>query len=1353
MVEIVRPNPSEQAIDAILREIEQAIQQKNFVWIQDLLDNAQEQERYTQDRRRRAELQDKLRQLRILRSQKIQEIENAIRTGLAADIHDSAQVENALDELAAIDNGHPSLDHWRTRLADQRQQVRQVAHVQEIEAELKRLWHEAEEAEQAGLHGVPLLGLYENARDHAERMAANYDLPKVKGLVQQATDLYNRVRQRHEIAMTRQLTSEYRSLLEQLRQMAPAEPVLVAKDMQNTHDSLATMPAGEAIKLLENQAREYAAQKATDYRNKALEHLDDHAPGAAEKQLRLALDLFSLDQEQRTVTEKLLNERVIPALQLRQDAEAKLRSAERQGTPRRRWELLMEAQARDPFLPDLEKVREALLPGVEAYLEERLREARHCLSDADRPNWTQAEQLATEVRLIAEQEGAFQSYVSGAESVRIEAESWHRLEQEIHDAVTTAKAGLADDAHAVYDELLARQAIWGDRANRFPELAQCLASVQVHVNIAALLERLQQAVYDPDPMTVEAALRDCESALQEHSPQRTQLDQVRRRLRLHYDFLSGAALMGNPERTVTDERKGVELLSRVIAGNGDDRAKAQELTNSIREDQEASQDLQRTLQRARRLLEQENYQAAYNELLPQRHWPEAAELLDKTAREWEKWLESQLKQALANRTLDERRTKQWVHDLETIGSVSASDWRRQVYSRCAAQRAQTLIQRPNPNWQELLKAWDEALEMDPDNPEYQDERRSADKQLVRSGLSRAPQERITGLQELATKYPSDLETRIWLIDALIEYINSLRDYSEVEQWARQGQIALGEAQHIAGLLPSSVRMASQLQERARQIDATLDIAQRCYDIAQQLRSDKLVDAWQRAVNQTHELQKTYPDHSKLEVWWRQTKSNALTDAQRRLTDRQTAGADVWDQIHPASQVLLLDPNNNTARQAIQAVYEALLVLEGQLTKLEQDRTGAGYPGTHEEILDHQLREAQELRRKLMLAEQVLMNFGGQFQDPSAQRGKIKELVVRNQRLIERLEQLRRYLNTGRLAINQAKTDDSSWYAFDEQRRLITDGGYSHHLTVIALDKQKDAIRKKQQHLRQLRQQIEQAAADGQINEALRLSELMLGQPISTNHSQSSPMTQPTAPDELADPNDDFGEQARVRVQDPHTRRMVVGLRRLVPMLREQAVQVDAIRAWLPTLPTFSHQDATVSGVTVKQPIVTWQKVSGEVDRLVEEGKFEESRQLLRQLVAGNGTGYYGDALALQPALDLLNQPPVTEAALSSREAERLWRFGRQLYERSQADLNAVYGRLSRINQLELEWQDCYQRFISVTETVRDYKERHSGLFGFLRRGELRHLQAEARAAYNMCERLCPKHPDLVGWANHAYLGG
>jgi len=1292
------------------------------------------------------------------RQAKVTELEDAIRKALAVEPMDVATAEEKLDELERFQPKHPSLAGWRGSLASERTRRRADVKCKEVETELKRLWAEAEKAEQTGLYGQALLTLYLNAREYARREAANLKDPRLAGLAQRAEDTHNRVRRAHRETTTRQQEGQYKELLEQLRQMAPTDRVTISRDLIDLEGSKDYLLASEAVRLVEAQARDYAAQKAVGYRESALRSLEEHAPTTAEQDLSKALVLFGLDEEEKRRTDSLLKDRVMPAVERRSLAENKLKQADNQDAVRA-WHLFAEARIADPYTPALAEKRESLLKRVIPYLNARIAEARGYLAKTGRPEWAKAQAVAKAARELAEQDTAFQAQMEAADAILTEAEGWRQLEADIKAAITEANAKREQYPTGAYDGLFARGQGWGENAGRFAELSETLAQLEARVRATEQLARFGDKVRSGSIDDVEQALKACLQAAGVKGARQTDLEKMAGRLRMHLSYLRGVALLRKADRSVEDARAGLELLREPVDGAGDDAEAARQLASTVKEDRAREEQAAAALKQGVAQLQAGQYADAYRVLKSYSGRREAAEAFLKATQGWEQQLIGQIKAALAGaERVDEKAFKQWVADLEALGSAHVTELKPRVYGRCAAQRARQLMLMPQRAGlaDEIMRAWDEAVQEDPNNPDYQNERMSYDKRRTSFGLpQKPPLEQIQMLEDLAEKYPTDLDAKLWLADALIKHIVTLKGYEEVESQARQAQGVIAQAQQLAQVSDLLSRYQKVLADKSRTVEMHLDIALRSGEIERQLQADRLPDVWRKAREQATGLLKNYPAQRELPLWWRRVSQAALAGAQERLAARTNVG-DIWEKIHPAGQIVVLDPENVTAVQQLGLANQAIVQLDSRQTLLEGDKTGASYAGDSAKAVEAQLTEANDIQKKLGLAEQVLMNFGGLFQESDKLREQVKAIRARNEQALDRVQRLNQYVNNARQALNAAKAsaESNAWYAFDENMKLINEMGYGQHRTVAELQEAKQQVQAKQKHLRTLRTSLEMAVKNGNPVEALRLAEQMTGRPLVGNVTISAPSTAQMDP--LADPGDQFGEQGRIRLQEPYTKRQIYGLTGLVNLLNEQLQQVNQLLAWLPSLPLNPQPNQPLEEVQmrVQRPITVWAQIMPVVEPILKAGNFDQARTMIDEVIAGMDGSQYRNALALKPAHELLSRPPVGEADLKSSQAAYLWQFGRHLLDKVTADLEAAQRQRTDVDRLESAWATTYQQFMNSLEDVRDRQESTNVLVRLTPawRAAQRELKEQAREALYACEQLCPDHPDLIGWADDPLLG-
>ena len=516
---------------------------------------------------------------------------------------DEDSIRNALYELTRIDPENPSLPVWRNKLARQIDSVRMAEVSQEVEAEVERMLTEAAEAERGGRFGLELVALYREAYEYAVQMESNYPSPSLANLRAKTRTSYNLMRTRHRLAFTRQQQTQFDQLLEQLRMLEPSAMVTIALDRSDFQGTMAAITAKEALAKVEQQAREFAKEKADEYRNDARKFLREHAPAAAQDKLNDALKLIMLDEEQRSLVSKLLDGEVQQALERRRRAEDKLAQARQAGATVQAWGLLMAAADEDPHTPELEPVRSSLRPDVKRYLAERLAVVGvifsaetpldpHILQSLVKPDRdvepSDIKHQLDSLLKITGQDSGFSAERREAERLLSEFASWQALTREIDKTILAEQGKIASEPQAVYHRMEERIAGWGPRVRRFPHLTAFQARVDRLANAAAQMARFSGAVANSELADVEIVLEECRAVVEAEkpdSPQRSVLEQVQRHLELHVKYLKALVLLRKSGATPGDIQLGLGLLRMVTDGQGDDQAAAAQMIGSIATDQ------------------------------------------------------------------------------------------------------------------------------------------------------------------------------------------------------------------------------------------------------------------------------------------------------------------------------------------------------------------------------------------------------------------------------------------------------------------------------------------------------------------------------------------------------------------------------------------------------------------------------------------------------------------------------------------------------------------------------------------------------------------------------------------------
>jgi|GEM_PF-3354155 len=1310
-----------------------------------------------------ADLENLRRRIMSWKASYVNERAEQIQAAFKSDPIDEDVIRETLYELMGVDPENSSLPAWRSRLARQIDSARMAQVSEEVEAEVERMLAEASEAEGGGRFGLQLLSLYRETYEYAARMESNYPSAKLSNLRSKTRTTLNLARNRHEMASTRQQGDQFSQLLAQLRLLEPSEMVTIALDRQQSQQTMMSILVKDAIGKVEQQASEFAREKSVEYRNAARDSLRGHAPHEAHDRLSEALNLIGLDEEHRTIVTRMLTDEVQPALERRRRSEEELAQAKQAGPTVQAWGLLMGAADEDPYTPGLEAERRSLRPDVKRYLVERLA-IIDALFTAESPldahiveglvkleratDETDMKRQLDSLQKIAGEDADFSEERREAERLMREFASWQTLAREIDKTILAEQEKITTEPQAVYHRMGEWSAGWGARAQRFPNLTAFQSRVGRSADAAAQMARFVGGVTNPELTTARKILEECSAVIEAEdrlSTQRPALEQVQRRLKLHVDYLQGLALLRKTNATPVDRQQGLRLLHTVIDGQGDDQAAAEQMVSSIITDQAEKEKTQQAIALARELLAKNQAEQAYRTLKPVQNYPDAAELFNRIASIWEDAIRVELGKLLNAEELNEQPAKSLIAHLEDVGAEDVHSLKSIVYGRSAAQRARRLMSESSPNWTNVWNVWVEALESDPDNGAYKEGKRNADKRLAFNQVSGSLLDHLDTLNKLIKEYSGDLEIRRWYVDTYLEYIRSLETHEEIEREANKARSVVGEALQLADVL-SDKTTETRLRRSEKELNDWIDIAQRSMQIEAQLHPDHMLESWKLAENRAGDLVKEYSKELKVRQWWRKTKANAIEDARNRLTEKQRAGADIWERVHPAAQWLSLEDQAGSAKQTVYEVYTAISTLAESLNGLEKDRIGSDYGGN----IVLQIDAVEQIRRKLILAGQVLASFGGEFQKPDELRKQVADNIQKSVALIDRLTRLKTHVEQARHNAISARANEEYWHGFKAQWEQIGTLGYGQHISVVALKSQEDTIVKKQQHLRQLRTQLETAVQQEELDEVLRLAELMTGRSSHESNGTPSSNHQDKVADPMADEGDEFGEQARIRVQEPYSKKTISTLRRVIQSVQGQQTQIAQWEDWLPSIPGKPDRNGNPTDTRYKKRVAQWQNEINGMEQYLNKGDFASARERINVVIKGNNEGMYDGVLALRPATQLLSTPPMEEAALLSTAAERLWKHWVQLRAKCRGDLEAAERYQTEIDRRENQWNDCWARFESAATASMNADGR---FVRFAKAREIRQLKDSARAAYNLCLEVCPDHPDLVGWSDSPALGG
>lgn len=1326
------------------------------------------QARFPNEAKTSREITILLRDLRRLQRRRLRELEEVVETKINGNEDELDEAERMLDEMeymlaGALDEEREGLEkvrsrlsQWRDQVARRRETIRIEKELERLHAELEQRWHEAEKLEEEGLGGASLIGIYRRIYEHAVGEAERIGHPRAEAFAEQARKRYNDVRARHEMASTRQQEGRFKELLDELQTRDENEQVRIQKDLfdQNSEELISVK---EARDIVARQARDYARQKASEYISTTRKYLEEHKPEAAQKELNKVFDLFMLDDEMLARARGIMEREVKPAYAERQKAKAKIERA-RRAAPEAAWKLLAEAEAIDPYTPGLKEARDDLVrhERIQRVLENKLSLATKALQN-NPPDWETAQKLSQEIKAIAQQHPALENFVQGAEALESEAVSWKGISVQIDRLLEEARAQESTNMERAFELVRTAVEALGAKAERFPALQQYKDRVEAQLNFQKLSQELASMVTSDSLLQVENAIQRCDSVLDSGDVlHREELELLKERLEYHRDFLRAKALYDNPHRTPSDELTARKLLEGVVQANADDRQAAQRMLEQIRTDEKNRQDIKQRLEKAASAYQREEWEQVYRLLKPIRNASEQArQLYDKVVEAWEKTLISSIRKQLKRSTLDEDSLNKLVDTLDEIGAEKAGYWRSIVESRTAAQRAQKLMQSKNPNWEAIVDYWRKAVSADPDNIHYQDALVEAEKKKAFYEINRLsdPREKVARFADLAHQYPTDLEIKQWLLNAYLTLISSLDDYDEIERTARKAQIVVEQIEYLRTQQSVTHALATKLDHTIKHFREIVDIAQQRRLIEEKLKPDHMVDAWKDALEQKESLFRQYGNTShaqSLKSWWRRVREQALEEAKQRLHKLKNEGASEWNRVLPAAQILVLNPENNDALQEIQSIYHATWDLETKLKNERQDKTALQLQadtGRNEDIIAIQLKRIDDLWHRLSLAEQVVMNFGSQFERPEKLRNVINASKALASSTRSELEEFRRRINSARAYMNQAKVDPSYWTEFQTILQEIAESGYKDHVATAELVRKREEIQRTQNELRTLEDQLLKAIEKEETTTALHKIERI----------------------KAIDPKNEYGVQSRIQARIPFGDKMLRGLGQIEQFLQRQQEQLSRLTAWLPHLPIERAawlkafpKDETIS-------LLHWDMVQPELDEMVARGDFQECYTTLEACFKGNTEAprefrnefyrslnkdhqFYDQFLAFDPAIQYLSHPPYATSDLLSAKARLLWDYGQELLQEVEADVDQANQRQREIERIEMEWANAWSAFAAAIGRV-DALMNLPPWRRMFRSEEIQEAKIQALEAYNRCRSICPQHPDLVGWDGHDYLGG
>ncbi len=1291
-----------------------------------------------------------------------------------------------MEQYKSVDPNNPQVELMHNRIAQVKQEQREKRKYEETRADCLRLWDREQILINARLAGEEIINeVFAPALKMAEAASNDFpDDPLLKGLVNEAAARRDLARRTYEGKSTAEQTGDYKTLLA-LYQDQPRDKLIPWTDKDKKDLVKEPVSVGEAIQRVESLAEQFAHSKMLEYYEAAQKHIDDHRPRAALDYINKSLGLFRLGDTDATFLNAYREKEVIPLFRKLQNAEEQRKLAEKAQDPRQGWALIKKAEDIYPWLEGIEDIRRRLAGGLLTHASDCLIKSNNNLEEYEK---TGREKELTDARKMA---GLATGVLDAVRSYLAMHGDWIELNQrfnfiDINVVETIKKCDLYEDEVqdlAKLVERLGEMIATGDKSivKVFKIYEKKYGLVKLEANdrlrelrfrvdqikgTEAVIERLEETFITANITKLKVAEGDCQKALKEiadkQSLEALQAMLAKIRTRLRYQL----ALEKYKQGDIEEALKEFNWVTRQEAHP--DAEPAFEKAKEINRMEEHLGSVQRALVRARASMEA-SPRRSYETLekvsqYKTKYTRDLLLLMERARSKWEKKKVTELEKIFASVHPDANKIFALVRELsEELPEPRPTAVIENALAEAHAIEARGFVS--SGNWESAVHSWEKAMSYNSFSDEiqlgWQEARiRQVEIRFERSPVDLQAEELETIIKEFS-KNP-----QVWLLKAKYEHVQGANlSYSanaRINFFIRATQ-ALDLARDIIASQKEDIKQRKRQVARLRS-DAVIKI--------QVNRSEEMVSRLERTIEDLqHELVRAESlahaqavieeklhanrgredfDQARIDAqkyieangsnpqlgdWWRMLVKRVVDELIIKV--QEINPTHVWQIFDIDSKILALDPNHQRAAGFRRQLPNLLRNLQTEIEMKIKDKHGLEIKGGAEEsIIEVQLEELKQLRDRAQTANNLLSQLAGEHpqqalfvQSMGTLEGFIKELIqVKNQTI------------QARQKITSAKLDDS-WHDFSSLIFKLNEAGYGDHRTVLDLQNEKNAIRKKREALR------------NSIERIVKLCEQEDGRSV---ERALALMDDYSANDEHGDPLDEFGLSAAIEVTPPLAREQktillkIRGWFNVETWLKEQKNQLISIQEWLENCglrELLISNDLVLLNKDPENPmsIIEWEKVKAQVEELLPKGNYGSALKKITAALQGDKNVGWADhdskLLALEIASLRLSQSPVSRKDVENNlvimllvEAEQKGKLiGKDIYEAKSLQ--------KAINRKKPRWDEAEIKLSRALNELQALKNKPKI---FRSEKKIHEAKVKVHEALYQCEQIAPEHPSLNG---------
>lgn len=1223
--------------------------------------------------------------------------------------------------------------------------------------------------------------IFDKAKTLAEKAASEF--PKsllIDGLKNDAVMRYQMARKRYEIKTTADQAGEYRVAFEQLEKIEDKESFIPWNDENG--QQLGPLTVRDAIREILKLAGDYASKKAQEYLRSSQSELNNHSPRTARERIEERKKLWELSADDNVPLQKYLDEKILPELKKLEDAEELLALAGTTSNSLQGWDLVDEAVKTYPWVANVEITRNGLVSRIlhqtDVLLSETSKAITVFTTEANNAALDDAELKLVDVHKMLDIVRPYLEQNSN-QANQEKLLMLSQVAQNTQQTVLSARQFLTDidretssleslfvqdpaQSQPVWDGLMTTYnspqyvAKYGELLKRFPRLQSLQVRIQAFQNFEISLQELEDRFASQDIEIIGSALENTRAVLDDvkDTARRKRVRAIIAKFQGRLEFLDGQkALTDNG-----DVNKALEHFNKLIVyDTHPDKQAAQELINRLLSERENEQKVSDALENAKAFLENRP-RRAYEILkkvadVPTRQKKELNGSLERARELWELHLLNRLENLREAKKVEPDTIRKLAREiLDILPEPHADETEPKAREALAfAFALEAKIHATTGHWEKAEKSWKAAQEKDAFNREYEEGWRDARLRRAKVQLERAKGEQE--IQGVLADLQLELVDDPGVFELQAEYNYRLSQNLALNTEARQMYLSLAQSAIKVASKASNTSNAlkGRLDDLLQKVEADESLLKTQIDIEKRMSSDASLAQLSSAVldvNKMLEMQNISPvARDGVQAWWSDLVPRIVKTLEAkddRLTDES-----LWERFEVRSKIAFLQSDNPHAQMLVRTVPHQVEVLLDLINAAISDRSGLTWKADDSiQILNIQQAHIFELRERAQMLHEMTERLSRSLGGQAAQlKNDIQNALTRMQTWIRQFEVFRQKVLHLREFLSQAR-QDNDWGDFDQILNEINAEAFGSHRSVRMLLEERDRVLDKRKELKTYHDKIIDAAQDPQglrFIEAINLLDVLEKDP------------------RQGDPQDDFGFQTDLQINDPITNKIIRQAYGVRMWLEERQKQTDQVITWLvecglvDLIPT--NIPVPTKATQVKK-VLPWDEIRDKLAQELEHGNFidvligldnilsesENHTENRPKRVSRRGDSNtetilksYEGFSRLQDARKTIAQPPLSmEMALS--------KFVNSLLQKASERLHAIDDHIEEINQLRISilekqqaWEDAELELGQALKEWRDVKGR---FYFFGRETALQAARKRAQKAILACRAIAPHHPVL-----------